>query len=170
MRTPVTGAARSIALAALIELTTLAAAESGRAESNDLSPRYQVTVRQVEGYESVPAHMVCALNKLCRGVMSISTAHGHRRVFVTGMIDGANAYFGFRAEERDLSCSRGQDFLHLVLGPPPMTVHAYAFACDAPPSHSDSVQGPIAEPPAPKTITPPLATLRIDLRSLDSFR
>lgn len=159
---PAARATRATMLAALVAAACLASAESAHADT------YAVLIRQIEGYESVPARMICAMNKICRGVISISAAGGHRRIFVTGMIDGGNAYFGFHAEGRDLSCSRGQDFMHLVLAPPPMTAHAFAFACDGPPPSRDAPQDSTAESPAPKTITPPLAVLRIDLRSIDS--
>jgi hypothetical protein len=159
---PMWRAARFVASAAVAAAGILTGAESARADT------YAVLVRQIEGYESVPARMICALNKICRGVISISAPGGHRRVFITGMIDGGNAYFGFYAEGRDLSCSRGQDFVHLALARPPMTAHAFAFACDHPPISRDAPQDPTAESPVPKSITPPLAMLRIDLRSIES--
>lgn len=162
LKTPPAGrAARATALAALVAAACLTVAQNAHADS------YAVLIRQIEGYESVPARMICVMNKICRGVISISAAGGHRRIFVTGMIDGGNAYFGFHAEGRDLSCSRGQDFVHLALAPPPMTAHAFAFACDHPPPSRDAPQDPTSESPVPKTITPPLAVLRIDLRSID---
>lgn len=167
---PIADAGRSIALAALIELTMLTTPESARAESDDAALRYRVTVRQVEGTESVPAHMVCARSKVCRGLMSISAAGGHMRVLVIAMIDGGYAYFRFHAEERDVSCGRPRDFVAFALGPPPISAHGNASLCDAPPSSRERAPGPAAEPPVLRNITPPLATLRIDLSSIDSDR
>ncbi len=167
MRTRRLVAARSVTVAALIALSLLAAAESAHSDADNSSARYTVTVRQIEGVESVPAHMTCAKNNFCNSVMSISAAGGHMRVFVIAMIDGGNAYFRFHAEERDLSSGRPRYFVHFALGPPLVAEHGYASLCDAPPSRGDAVQGPAAEPPVLKTITPPLATLRIDLRSFD---
>ena len=153
---------RSRALGVLLALATFPAAA---AAADNTTARYQVTVRQVEGYDSVPAHMTCAVNKLCRGVMSVAATGGHLRVLVTAVIDGGNGYFGFRTDERDLSCSRGQEFLHLALAPPPMAAHGYAFVCDARPALSGMVQDEAGRPVAPP-IRPPLV-LRIDLRSED---
>jgi hypothetical protein len=156
-----TPATHRVACVLFAGVAALVGAESARADT------YTVLVRQMDGVESVPAHMTCANNKVCRGVMSISAAGGHMRVFVIAMIDGGNAYFRFHAEERDLSCGRPRDFVHFALGPPPVAEHGYASLCDAPPSSHDQAPGPAAEPPVLKNITPPLATLRIDLRSIE---
>lgn len=152
---------------AFIGLAALAAAKSACPQTDDAAAWYQVTVRQVEGYDSVPAHMTCALNKICRGVTSVSTTGGHLRVFVTAVIDGGNVYVGFRTEERDLSCNRGQDFMHLALGPPPTAAHAYAFVCDTRPPLEGTVQGEAETPSAPKTTARLLAVLRIDVQPRD---
>lgn len=158
-----------VAFMALIVLT-MPAAKSASFESDGAAIWYQVAVRQVEGYESVPAYLTCTRNTVCRGVMSISAAGGHMRVFVFALIDGGNAYFRFHAEERDVSCGRPRDFVHFALGPPPVAEHGNASLCDAPPSHGDAAPGLRTESPVLKNISPPLATLRIDLRSLDSGR
>lgn len=129
---------------------------------------YAVTIRQVEGQESVPAHMICTEDEVCTGMMSISAAGGHMRVVVIALIQGGNAYFRFHAEERDLSCGRRRDFVYFALGPLPVAAHGNASPCDAPPSDRDAPEGPSVEPPVLRNIAPPLATLRIDLRSIDS--
>lgn len=155
---------------ALAFVAWFAALLGGDSAFADTSITYRVTVRQVEGVESVPAHMTCIENKICDGVMSISAADGHMRVFVIALIDGGNAYFRFHAEERDVSCGRPHDFVSFALGPPPIDVHGNASLCDAPPSRGGAVEGPAAEPPVLRNITPPLATLRIDLRSIEAAR
>ncbi len=163
-----TPAARRAACALVAGVAALIGAEGAYSQSNDATLRYRVTVRQVEGSESVPAHMVCARSKVCRGLMSISAAGGHMRVFVTAMIDGGYAYFRFHAEERDVSCGRPRDFVAFALGPPPISAHGNASLCDAPPSSRERAPGLAAEPPVLRNITPPLATVRIDLHSIDN--
>lgn len=158
---------RASALGALLALAGLATAHSAYPAADDTSVRYRVTVRQIEGHGSMPAHMSCGENKVCRGVMSISAAGGHMRVFVIALIDRGNARFRFHAEERDVSCGQSHDFVNFSLGPPPVALHGEAYLCDAPPSRGDAAEGPRAEPPVLKNITPPLATLRIDVRSRD---
>jgi len=158
-----------VAVAALVGFAALAEADEARSAPNDAAARYQVTVRQVEGDDSVPAHMTCIENKLCHGLMSIAVPSGHLRVLVTAVIDRGNAYVGFRTAELDLSCSRGQDFMHFVLGPPPTSAHAYAVACDTRPPLEGTVQGE-AETPPPKTTPRLLAVLRIELHSIDTDR
>jgi hypothetical protein len=154
-----TSALRSATVAAYAGISALAASGSAHADS------YAVLVRQVDGTGSVPAHMTCIQNKICRGVMSISTPGGHRRIFITAMIGGGNAYVGLRTEARDLSCSRGRDFVLLALASPPIAAHAYALTCDdAPPLRSHTFQDRGDEPAAQKEL---LAVLRIDLRSVD---
>ena len=168
MKTHLPGATRVIGLAGLFPLMALSVADRAWSQAADAAVRYQVVVRQVEGHESVPAHLSCRENEVCDGTMSISTPGGQMRVFVIAMIDGGNAWLRFHAEERDLSCGRPRDFVSFPLGRPPVTVKGYAYLCDAPPSHDAASDDLRAEPPVLKDISPPLATLRIDLRSIES--
>jgi len=152
MKTHLPGATRVIGLAGLFPLMALSVADRAWSQAADAAVRYQVVVRQVEGHESVPAHLSCRENEVCDGTMSISTSDGHMRVFVIALIDRG----------------RPRDFVSFPLGRPPVTVKGYAYLCDAPPSHDAASDDLRAEPPVLKDISPPLATLRIDLRSIES--
>jgi hypothetical protein len=154
-----TSAIRSATVAAYAGISALAGSGSAHADS------YAMLVRQVDGTDAVPVHMICIQNKICRGVMSISVPGGHRRIFITAMIGGGNAYVGLRTEARDLSCSRREDFVLLALAPPPIAAHGYALTCeDAPPLRSHAFQDQGDEPASQKKL---LAVLRIDLRSAE---
>ncbi|MGO8921202.1 MAG: hypothetical protein ACLQJR_35400 [Stellaceae bacterium] len=135
-------------------VAALAGAESARADS------YTVLVRQVEGIESVPAHMTCEDGKICRGEMSVSVEGGHRRIFVRGMIYGPNAYFKFRSDTRALNCG-DVEFITFQIGRPPVSAHEEVGICDrrsAAQHDGSGLRHPVL------TSFPPFAILRIDVR------
>jgi hypothetical protein len=121
-----TSAVRWLAVAVHGGICALARSGSAHAEN------YAVLVRQIDGKDSVPAHMICMENKICRGTMLISTPGGHRRVFISAMIGAGNAYVGLRTGQRDLSCSRGQDFMLLALAPASAAAQAMPWSAMMP--------------------------------------
>lgn len=147
---------RTVAIAIL---ATLAASADARSDST-VSDSYWVTVREIDGDSSVPAHLVCRPNRRCSGEMSVSTDKGYLRVFVIAMIDGAEALVRFRGDGENVACVH-RDYTRIPLERPPRAVYAIAYLCDAPrPEPPD----PSAEPPVLRNL-PHLAALRIDVRA-----
>lgn len=122
---------------------------------------YWVTVRQIDGNESVPAHLLCRVERRCTGEMAVSIPGGTLRVFVIALIDGGAAFVRFRADRRNIACA-SHDFVTISLGPPPTSGSDYAHLCDAPPARDEPE--PAAEPAVLRGF-PELAALRIDARS-----
>ena len=150
-----------MALLAAIEVATLAIPQS--AHSDSVAPlSYWVTVRQMGGTESIPAHMNCWDGRICRGEMSVSVGHDHRRIFVTGMIDGLYAYFGFRSDRQALHCGP-LEFTSFQIRPLP--AHYEDGLCDAPASTDSDGFG--LRHPVLKSFSA-FAALRIDVRSRDN--
>jgi hypothetical protein len=148
-------------LVSLVELAMLANLDA--ASSDSTSPAsYWVTVRQVGGSESIPAHMECWDGRICRGEMSVSVGHDHRRIFVTGMIDGLYAYFGFRSDRQALQCGP-LEFITFQVRPLP-AYHEDGL-CD-PPASTDS-DGFGLRHPVLKSF-PTFAAVRIDVQPRDN--
>jgi hypothetical protein len=149
------------ALLVLSELMMLANLDAASADSTSPAS-YWVTVRQIGGSESIPAHMSCWDGRICRGEMSVSVGHDHRRIFVTGMIDGLYGYFGFRSDRQTLHCGP-LEFISFQIRPLP--AHDEDGLCDAPASTDSDGFG--LRHPVLKSF-PAFAALRIDVRSRDN--
>lgn len=128
---------------------------------SSLSPSYWVTVRQIDGDGSVPAHLQCHAEQRCTGEMSVSIPSGTLRIFVIALIEGHEAFVRFRADARNLACAP-HDFVTITLGPQPASGSDYAYLCDAPQARDEPE--PAAEPPVLRSY-PALAALRIDVRA-----
>jgi hypothetical protein len=121
---------------------------------------YWVTVREINGVDSVPAHLLCHAGQRCTGEMSVSIPGGALRVSVIALVDGSEALVRFRADGRNISCAP-HDYVTLSLGPPPLSGSDYTHLCDAPPGRDEPE--PAAEPAVLRSF-PTLAALRIDVR------
>lgn len=126
---------------------------------------YTVLIRQMDGVESVPAHMTCQEERVCHGEMSVSFEGGHRRIFIRGMIAPLYASFKFRSDTRVLQCA-DMEFVTFQIGPRPVRAHDEVGICDPPSSAQINVQG-LRHPVL--TSFPPFAILRIDVRSRDAI-
>jgi hypothetical protein len=153
-------AARSMTSAAVVAAALLTGAESGRADT------YTVLIRQMDGVESIPAHMACEDGKVCLGEMSVSVAGAHRRVFVRAMIYSPYAYFKFRSDARVLQCG-SSEFITFQVGPAPLSAHWQTGICDPPSSAQNDASG-LRHPVL--TNFPPFAILRIDVTSREADR
>ncbi|HZB92036.1 MAG TPA: hypothetical protein VE397_11375 [Stellaceae bacterium] len=103
--------------------------------------------------------MKCEDGKICRGEMSVSVGDNHRRIFVTGMIDGLYAYFKFRSDTEVLHCDP-VEFISFQIGPLP--AHYESGLCDPPASTVSDGFG--LRHPVLKSF-PAFATVRIDVPS-----
>lgn len=142
----------------LAALALLSPARGAMAQSSP-SLSYWVTVREIDGHESVPAHLVCRPDRRCSGQMSVSTDKGYLRIFVIAMIDGGEALVRFHGDGKSVACHR-EDFTRIPLKRPPGTAFAIAYLCDAP---RPEPPAPSAEHPVLRNL-PHLAALRIDVR------
>jgi hypothetical protein len=140
------------------------AALAGADQAHPQSHTYTVLIRQIDGVESIPAHMTCEDGRICRGEMSVSIEGGHRRVFVRGMIDGPYAYFKFRSDTQTLHCG-DVEFITFQIGPPPVSAHDEHGICDRP---SAALNDPSGLRHPVLTNFPPFAILRIDVTSREA--
>jgi hypothetical protein len=150
--------ARYFVLVLCAGLMTMARAGRVYADSPSV---YSVLIRQMDGRESIPAHMTCREGKVCLGEMSVSVEGSHRRIFVRGMINGSYAYFKFRSDAGVQRCTP-EEFVVFKLEAAPASTHREEGLCDPPSSTSDEASG--LRHPVLKTF-PAFAFLRIDVRS-----
>jgi hypothetical protein len=152
---------RSVVCGVMLASFAMPAAQNLARRDWRATASYWVTVREIDGVDSVPAHLLCHVDRRCTGEMSVSIPGGTMRVFVIALVDGSEALVRFRADGRNISCAP-HDYVTLTLGPPPMSGSDYTHLCDAPPARNEPE--PAAEPAVLRSF-PTLAALRIDVRS-----
>jgi hypothetical protein len=154
---------RSVVCGVMLASFAMPAAQDHARRDWRATATYWVTVREIDGVDSVPAHLLGHATQRCTGEMSVSIPGGALRVFVIALVDGSEALVRFRADRRNVSCAP-HDYVTRSLGPPPMSGIDYTHLCDAPPGRDEPE--PAAEPAVLRSF-PTLAALRIDVRPGD---